>query len=299
MTWLPAVRWTSGVPLLAVVVLAPDLEQQAAGGHPRGRRRRPGRGGARRRAPRRGRRHRVGEPFGSLVLAVAVTVIEVALIVTLMVSGGGRDRHAGPRHRVRRRDDHLQRHRRAVAAGRRAAPPRRGVQPRGHRARALATVATLATLSLVLPTFTTSRAGPGVLAAAAGLRRGRLARAVRRCSSSCRPSGTATTSCRSPRDGAATTTDEHADPPSNRAALASLGLLLVALVAVVGLAKVVSPTIEAGVDAAGAAARRRRRGHRPAGAAARDPRRRPRRARATASRPASTWRSARPWPASA
>ena len=30
--------------------------------------------------------HRVGEPFGSLVLAVAVTVIEVALIVTLMVT---------------------------------------------------------------------------------------------------------------------------------------------------------------------------------------------------------------------
>src|SRR3712207_4346413 len=32
--------------------------------------------------------HRVGEPFGSLVLAVAVTVIEVALIVTLMIAGG-------------------------------------------------------------------------------------------------------------------------------------------------------------------------------------------------------------------
>src|SRR5687767_15968168 len=32
--------------------------------------------------------HRVGEPFGSLVLAVAVTVIEVALIVTLIASGG-------------------------------------------------------------------------------------------------------------------------------------------------------------------------------------------------------------------
>ena len=30
---------------------------------------------------------RVGEPFGSLVLAVAVTVIEVALIVTLMITG--------------------------------------------------------------------------------------------------------------------------------------------------------------------------------------------------------------------
>lgn len=31
--------------------------------------------------------HRVGEPLGSLVLAVAVTVIEVALIVTLMADG--------------------------------------------------------------------------------------------------------------------------------------------------------------------------------------------------------------------
>jgi Ca2+:H+ antiporter len=31
--------------------------------------------------------HRVGEPLGSLILAVAVTVIEVGLIVTLMVSG--------------------------------------------------------------------------------------------------------------------------------------------------------------------------------------------------------------------
>src|SRR5580698_5696947 len=32
--------------------------------------------------------HRIGEPFGTLVLAVAVTLIEVALIVSLMVSGG-------------------------------------------------------------------------------------------------------------------------------------------------------------------------------------------------------------------
>lgn len=32
--------------------------------------------------------HRVGEPFGSLVLAVAVTVIEVGLILSLMLSGG-------------------------------------------------------------------------------------------------------------------------------------------------------------------------------------------------------------------
>jgi Ca2+:H+ antiporter len=32
--------------------------------------------------------HRVGEPFGALVLALAVTVIEVSLIVSLMLSGG-------------------------------------------------------------------------------------------------------------------------------------------------------------------------------------------------------------------
>ena len=40
--------------------------------------------------------HRVGEPFGSLVLAVAVTVIEVALIVTLMAQ-----RRRGHQHLAR------------------------------------------------------------------------------------------------------------------------------------------------------------------------------------------------------
>ena len=34
--------------------------------------------------------HRVGEPYGSLVLAVAVTIIEVALIITLMLGGAGK-----------------------------------------------------------------------------------------------------------------------------------------------------------------------------------------------------------------
>jgi Ca2+:H+ antiporter len=45
--------------------------------------------------------------------------------------------------------------------------------------------------------------------------------------------------------------DGHADPPTNRAALASLGLLVVSLVAVVGLAKIESPAIESGVAALG------------------------------------------------
>jgi Ca2+:H+ antiporter len=45
--------------------------------------------------------------------------------------------------------------------------------------------------------------------------------------------------------------DEHADPPTGREALLSLGLLLLALIAVVGLAKVESPAIEAGIAAVG------------------------------------------------
>lgn len=43
--------------------------------------------------------HRVGEPFGTLVLAVAVTVIEVALVVSVML-GGGADKAALARDTV-------------------------------------------------------------------------------------------------------------------------------------------------------------------------------------------------------
>src|SRR5213596_2438837 len=43
--------------------------------------------------------HRVGEPFGTLVLAVAVTVIEVALIVSVMLTGGV-DKAALPRDTI-------------------------------------------------------------------------------------------------------------------------------------------------------------------------------------------------------
>ena len=105
--------------------------------------------------------HRVGEPFGSLILAVAVTVIEVGLIVTLMVSGG---------------DDVSTLARDTVFAA--AMITCNGIVGvslligaiREHvvpfraegTAAALSTVATLATLTLVLPTFTTST--PGFLA---------------------------------------------------------------------------------------------------------------------------------------
>ncbi|MGZ5249329.1 MAG: ionic transporter y4hA, partial [Caldimonas sp.] len=43
--------------------------------------------------------HRVGEPFGTLILAVSVTVIEVALIVSMMLAGGP-DKSALPRDTI-------------------------------------------------------------------------------------------------------------------------------------------------------------------------------------------------------
>jgi Ca2+:H+ antiporter len=193
--------------------------------------------------------HRVGEPFGSLVLAVAVTIIEVALIITLMLSGGEKAASL-PRDTV-------------FAAvmitcngivgltlllgGVRYQVTMFNAEGTGA---ALATVATLATLSLVLPTFTTSRPGPQfspaqlVFAAGASLALYGafvLTQTVRH-----RDFFLPVTSA-----GVVVEAEEHADPPTARAALTSLGLLLVALVAVVGLAKVESPAIEAGVAAAG------------------------------------------------
>lgn len=56
-----------------------------------------------------------------------------------------------------------------------------------------------------------------------------------------------------PDDGDPTTIEpEHAEPPTSRETMASLGLLLLSLVTVVLSAKAISPTIEAGLAAAGA-----------------------------------------------
>ncbi|MFJ4470410.1 calcium:proton antiporter [Streptomyces sp. NPDC089424] len=193
--------------------------------------------------------HRVGEPFGSLILAVAVTVIEVALILALMADGGDKSATLA-------RDTVFAavmitcngivglsllvaslRHRTAV------------FNPEGTGA-ALATVATLATLSLVLPTFTTSEPGPrfsGVQLTFAAV-------------SSLILYGlfVATQTIRHrdyflpiTHEGEVITAETHAAAPSTRKASAGLGLLLLALVGVVGLAKGVSPTIEAAVADAG------------------------------------------------
>ncbi|MGN9778340.1 calcium:proton antiporter [Micromonospora sp. H33] len=187
--------------------------------------------------------HKVGEPFGSLVLAVAVTVIEVALIVTLMISGGAETQSLA-------RDTVFA----AVmitcngilglslllgALRRRVA-----VFNSEGTGGALATVATLAVLSLVVPSFTTSRPGPEfspaqlTFAAVASLALYGLFVMVQ--TGRHRDYFLPVTA-----EGGPVEAEEHAEPPSTRTALISLGLLLVALVAVVGDAKTVSPTIEA------------------------------------------------------
>lgn len=108
----------------------------------------------------------------------------------------------------------------------------------------------LATLSLVLPTFTTSAPGPRFSPAQlvfAGI-----------CSLGLWPTFVLTQTGRQ-RDfflpvidgGDGVAGEAHADPPTRRSATISLGLLVAALAAVVGLAKVESPAIETGVEAVG------------------------------------------------
>jgi hypothetical protein len=111
---------------------------------------------------------------------------------------------------------------------------------------ALAALIALATLSLVLPTFTTS-APARIHHRAARLRRARVARALGRVR--VRPDGAPPRLL--PAAGAPPTNRARA-AAGNAAAWTSFGLMLVALVAVIGLAKVLSPAMERGIAAAGA-----------------------------------------------
>jgi Ca2+:H+ antiporter len=189
--------------------------------------------------------HRVGEPFGTLVLAVAVTVIEVGLIVSVMLGGGAetsglaRDTvfaavmivcngivglcllSGGVRHYEQ------------------------GFQVQGASA-ALAVLAALTTLTLVLPNVTTTAAGP-VFSTAQLIFAGAVSLVLY-------GSFVFVQTIRHrdyflPVD---TEKGTHAPPPSNATAGISLFLLLASLVSVVGLAKVLTPTLESGVSRAGA-----------------------------------------------
>jgi Ca2+:H+ antiporter len=190
--------------------------------------------------------HRLGEPFGTLVLAVAVTVIEVALIVSIMVaSTSGKPELArdtvfaavmitcngivglcllvgGVRH-------HEQ-----------------GFQIQGASA-ALAVLAALTTLTLVLPNVTTTTPGPAFSDAQlifAGIVSLVLYGAY---------VFVQTVRHRDfflPIENVGE--EVHAPPPDASTAWISAGLLVVALVAVVGLAKTLTPALETAIDLANA-----------------------------------------------
>ncbi len=189
--------------------------------------------------------HRVGEPFGTLVLAIAVTVIEVALVLSMMLSGGPAT-SALPRDTV-------------FAAVMIICNGMIGIclvagALRHHvlsfrvdgAAPAFAVLATLATMTMVLPAFTTST--PGLTFSVSQL--------VFAGTMSLLLYGVfvfvQTVRHRDyflPLDQAE---EGFLEPPSTRTAWASLVLLLLCLVAVVGLAKMLSPLIESGVRAANA-----------------------------------------------
>jgi len=191
--------------------------------------------------------HRVGEPFGTLVLAVAVTVIEVSLILSMMLAGGD-DMAVLPRDTIYAAVMiicngvvglcmlvgglvHREQSFRVEGAG-----------------AGLAALIVMSALTLVLPVFTTSTPGgtySGVQLAFVAVTSAVLwaifvfIQTVRH------------------RDYFIPVTDAanpevHAKQPTIREAWVSFALLLVSLVAVVGLAKMLSPTIERAVAVAGA-----------------------------------------------
>jgi Ca2+:H+ antiporter len=185
--------------------------------------------------------HRVGEPFGTLVLAVAVTVIEVALIVSVMISapvdkaGLARDTVfaavmivcngivglclllGGARHREQ------------------------GFQIHGASA-ALAVLAALTILTLVMPNVATTAPGP-FFSTSQLVFAGTVSLLLY-----CAFVFIQTVRHRDYFLPVVGSSDElHGPPPSNDAALLSAGLLIVSLVVVVGLAKGLTPAIEAGI----------------------------------------------------
>ncbi|WP_395623294.1 calcium:proton antiporter [Sphingomonas daechungensis] len=187
--------------------------------------------------------HRVGEPFGTLILAVAVTIIEVGLIVSLMLA----NREAAL---TLTRDT-------VFAAGMiilnlllglcliAAAKHQREARfTRTGATAALSTLATLMILTLVLPNFTTTVMGPVysrpqlAFVAAFSLLLYLTFVFVQ------------TVGNRDyflPKGGLQAEPEAHAAPPSPAQTWLSLGALLVSLGAVVLMAKTLSPTLEAAV----------------------------------------------------
>lgn len=190
---------------------------------------------------------RVGEPFGTLVLALAVTVIESALIVSVMLTDP-----SGTSALVR---DTVFATVMIVCNGVVGLCLLAGAM-RHHilafrvegTSQALSVLAALVTLTLVLPSFTTTIPGPeysaGQLAFAGIASLAMYAVYV----------FVQTVRHRDYFLPVGAEGDAHAAPPSARAAWVSFGLLLFALAAVIGLAKALSPSIRAALAAVSAPA---------------------------------------------
>jgi Ca2+:H+ antiporter len=194
--------------------------------------------------------HRVGEPFGTLVLALAITVIEASLIVSLMLAGG-------------QQSSELARNtlfatimiicNGVVGLCLLVGATRYGEQEfrvQGAGA-AFSVLITLSVMTLVLPVFTTSTPGatfsvPQLLFAGLG---SLVMYAMFVFVQTIKHRDYFLPPGKSSMDGK-TILEEHALPPTGRAALLSFVLLIGCLVAVVGIAKLLAPTVEQAVMAA-------------------------------------------------
>ncbi len=188
---------------------------------------------------------RVGERFGALVLALAMTTIEVAIVLPIMAPGGP-ERATLPRDAIFASTmivcNGVVGLCLLIAGLRYREQPMRIVETRT----ALVTLIALIALSLVLPPFTARLAGQTdtvaqrLFAASTSLVLWAMfviAQTLRQ-----RDYFLSTNSA----DGEGL----HVPPPPTRIAWASFGLLLVALVAVVGMARVLAPRIDTVVSGA-------------------------------------------------
>lgn len=192
--------------------------------------------------------HRVGEPFGTFLLAVAVTVIELGLIVTLM-SAGGESAATLARDTVFAAVMIILNGLMGVCILIGAARHKEQVFQQTGVSAALATICALTVLTLVLPNFTLSEPGPVYAPSQLGF--------VAVVSFLLYATFVAVQTVRHrdyflPDRSVAADTEVHAHPPTNRATALSALLLLACLGAVVLLAKTLAPPIESGVAGVGA-----------------------------------------------
>ena len=192
--------------------------------------------------------HKVGEPYGTIVLALAVTAIEVALIVTMMLAGG--ESTSGlPRDTVFAAVMLILNGIIGVslfAGSRRHSIQRYRVD--GVTA-ALATLSAIVVLTLVMPNFTAVRGptySPSQLVFIS------VVTLVLFASFTAFQTGRHREYFLPVVDEGDPAAEEPAPPPGPRVTLASLGLMLVSLTVVVLSAKKLAPTMEAALVAAGA-----------------------------------------------